>query len=54
MEEQGEVGNFLNNNYIIYENNRNESKTLQYLAEIRLYLKDIINNLESSDTSKIQ
>ena len=43
------VGNFHWNNYIEYKGNSDRNKTLsikEYLDEIRLYLKDIINNLK--------
>ena len=42
------VGNFYRNNYIEYESNGDRNKTLsieENLNKIRLYLKDIINNL---------
>ena len=40
-----------------YESNSDRNKTLsveEYLNKIRTYLKDIINNLQKSDTWKIQ
>ena len=40
-----------------YEGDGNRNKTLSievYLNKIRLYLKNIINDLKKSDTSKIQ
>ena len=51
------VSNFWSNNYIEYEINGDRSQTLsveEYLNKIRPYLKDIINNLESFNTWKIQ
>ena len=51
------VSNFWSNNYIEYKSNGDRNKTLsveEYLNKIRLYLKDIINNLKKSDTWKIQ
>ena len=42
---------------IEYKSNSDRNKTLsveEYLNEIRLYLKDILNNPEESDTWKIQ
>ena len=51
------VSNFWSNNYIEYEINSDRNKTLsveEYLNIVRPYLKDIINNLEKSDTWKIQ
>ena len=52
------VGNLWSNNYIEYESNSDKYKTLSVeeyiLHNIRLYLKDIINNLKKSDTGKIQ
>ena len=51
------MGNFQNNNCIEYERSGDENKTLsvkEYLDEIKLYLKDIINNLQKSVTWKIQ
>ena len=50
------VNNFWSNNYSKYKNNVNRSKTLsteEYLNKIRSYLKDIINDLKTSDTWKI-
>ena len=51
------VGSFWISNYIEYESNSTRNKTLyvkEYLDEIKPYLKDIINNLKSSDTFKIE
>ena len=51
------VGNFWSNNYIEYESNGDRYKILsveEYLNKIRLYLKNIINDLKKSDTQKIQ
>ena len=44
-------------NYFEYKNNGDRNKTLwaeEYLNKIRPHLKDIINNLKKSETSKIQ
>ena len=49
------VGNFCSNNYIEYEGKDNRNKTLsveEYLNKVRLYLKDIINNIKKSETWK--
>ena len=49
--------NFWSNNYIEYKSKGNRNKTVsieEYLNKIRLYLKDIINNLKKPDTWKIQ
>ena len=51
------VRNFWNNNYIEYEINGDRNKNLsieEYLDKIRSYLRDIIIDLEESDTGKIQ
>ena len=51
------INNLWSNNYCEYESNGDRNKTLsdeEYLNKIRLYLKDIINNLKKSDTWKIQ
>ena len=53
------IGNFWNNNYIKYERNGNgnRNKNLsakECLDKIKPYLKDIIINLQKSDTWKIQ
>ena len=51
------VGNFYSNSSIEYESYSNRNKTLsikEYLDETMPYLKDIINNLKTSDTWKIQ
>ena len=51
------INNFWSNNYIEYESNSDTNKALtvkEYLNKIRLYLKDIINNLKKSNTRKIQ
>ena len=56
-EEEKGVSNFWSNNYIEYESNSERSKTLSvkvFLNKISPYLKDIINNLEKSNTWKIQ
>ena len=47
------VGTFRNNNYIEYENNGDSNKSLlvkEYLDKIKPYLRDIIINLQKSDT----
>ena len=51
------VSDFWSNSYIEYESNGDRNKTLsveEYFNKIRPYLKDIINNLEKSNTWKIQ
>ena len=51
------VGSFWITNYIEYKSNGTRNKALyvkEYLDEIKPYLKDIINNLKSSDTFKIE
>ena len=51
------VSNFWSNNYIEYKSNGDRNKTLsveEYLNKIRRYLKDIMNNLKTSDTWEIQ
>ena len=51
------VGDFWNTNYMEYESNGDRNKTLsieEYLKKIRPYLINIINNLEKSDTWKVQ
>ena len=51
------VGNFWSNNYIEYESNADRNKMLsieEYLNKIRLYLRDIINDLKRHDAWKIQ
>ena len=46
------VANFYSNNYIEYESNNDKNKTQikesikEYLDEIRLYLKDVVNSLK--------
>ena len=50
------VNNFYSNNYIEYASNGDRNKTAwikEYFDEIKPYLKDIINNLKTSDTCKI-
>ena len=50
------VGSFWSNNYIEYESNGDRNKTLslkEFLDDVKPYLKNIINNLKRSDTSKI-
>ena len=51
------VGNFRNNNYIEYESNgdKNRNSSLdEYLNKIEHYLRNIIIDLQNSDTWKIQ
>ena len=51
------LGSFWITSYIEYESNGTRNKTLyvkEYLDEINPHLKDIINNLKSSDTFKIE
>ena len=51
------VSNFWSNNYIEYESNSDRNKILsveKYFDKLRLYLKDVINNLKKSDTWKIR
>ena len=50
------VGNFWSNNYIEYGNNGDRNKTLsieEYLNKITSYIKDIINDLKTSNAWKI-
>ena len=54
---QVRTSNFWSNSYVEYESNSHRNKTLsveEYLNTIKLYLKDIINDLKKSDTQKIQ
>ena len=51
------VGNFQSRNFIEYESNRDVNKSLsieEYLNKIRLYLKDVTNDLKKSSTWQIQ
>ena len=51
------VSNFWNNNYIEYESNGDKNRNLlleEYLHKIKPYLRNIIIDLQSSDTCKIQ
>ena len=51
------VSTFWNNNYIEYESNGDKNCNLsldEYLNKIKPYLKEIIIDLQSSDTWKIQ
>ena len=50
------VDYFWNNNYIEYESSgdRNKNPVKEYLDKIKPYLRDIIINLQNSDTWKIQ
>ena len=50
------VGNFWSNNYIEYGNNGDRNKILsieEYLNKITPYIKDIINDLKTSNVWKI-
>ena len=49
------VSNFWNNTYIEYESNDDKNRNLSlgsYLIKIKSYLRDIIIDLQSSDTRK--
>ena len=51
------VGNVWSDSYIEYESNGDRNKTLsveEYLDKTRPYLKNIINDLQTSDAWKIQ
>ena len=51
------VNNFWNNNYIEYESNGDKGKNLsldEYLDKIETYLRNIIINLQNSNTWKIR
>ena len=51
------VNNFWNNNYIKYESNGDKNRNLsqdEYLNKIEPYLRNIIIDLQNSDTKKIQ
>ena len=51
------VNNFWNNNYIEYESNGDKNRNLslgEYLNKIKPYLRNIIIDLQNSDTWKIQ
>ena len=51
------VSSFWNNNYIEHESNGDKNSNLlldEYLNKIKPYLRDIIIDLQSSDTWKIQ
>ena len=51
------MSNFSSNNYIEYERNGDRNKTVsveQYINKTRPYLKEIIGNLKTSDTWRIQ
>ena len=51
------VGNFWYNNYIEYESNSDKNRNLsldEYLNKIKPYLRNIIIDLQKSDTQKIQ
>ena len=49
------VSNFWNNNYVEYESNGNRNRNLsleEYLNKSKPYLRDIIIDLQESDTWK--
>ena len=51
------VSNFWNNDYIGYESNGDKNRNLslnEYLSKIELYLRNIMIDLQNSDTWKIQ
>ena len=51
------VVNFWNNNYIEYERSSDRNKNLsvkEYFDKVKLYLRDMIINLQKPDTWKIQ
>ena len=51
-----EQADFFNNICVEYKSNGDRNKTLltiEHLDKIKLYLKDIINNLKKSDTWKL-
>ena len=51
------VNNFWNNNYIEYESNGDKNRNLsldEYRNKIKLYLRNVIIDLQNSDTWKIQ
>ena len=51
------IGNFWSNNYTEYKSNGDRNQTLlveKYLNKSRPYLKEIINDINKSDTWKIQ
>ena len=51
------ANNFWSNNYIEFKSNGNRFKTVsveEYLDKVRLYLKDIINDLKKPGTWRIQ
>ena len=55
--ERVRVSKFWNSNYIKYESNGDRNKKLsikEYFDKIKPYLKDIVINLQKSDTWKIQ
>ena len=55
--EPKKVSNFWNNNYIEYESNSDKSRNLpldEYPNKIETQLRNIIINLQNSDTCKIQ
>ena len=54
---QKRLNNFWSNNYIKYESNGDRNKNLsleEYCNKVKPYLKDIIIDLQTSDTWKIQ
>ena len=51
------LSNFWNNNYIEYESNGDIYRNLsldKYLIKIESYLRNIVNDLQNSDTQKIK
>ena len=51
------MSNFRNNNYFEYESNSDKSRNLsldEYFNKIKSYLRNIIIDLQNSDTRKIQ
>ena len=51
------LSNFWNNNYIRYESNSDKNRTLsldEYLDKFNFYFRNMIINLQNSDTQKIQ
>ena len=51
------VSNYWNNNYIEYESNSDKNRNLslgEYLNKIKPYMRNIIIDLQNSDTWKIQ
>ena len=49
------VNNFWNNNWIEYKSDKNKILSVEeYLNKIRLYSRDLVNDLKQSGTLKIQ